>query len=207
MNEEKNINIISTNENEKLKTDDIEGQRILSNAQSIIEANSIEYNKKRSKKIFIFLFLFAFFILIAISFSTIFALININNEKIINGVFIQGIDVSGLTKEEASKKVTSVMNSFLDKEITIKHSDFSALLIPKQFGVSFDIDSAINNAYSFGRDGNIFENNIYNFENIICLIRITLPNELKGSYSHKDYLSRNNEIRYKKGKNWRHIGF
>ena len=83
MNEEKNINIISTNENEKLKTDDIEGQRILSNAQSIIEANSIEYNKKRSKKIFIFLFLFAFFILIAISFSTIFALININNEKII----------------------------------------------------------------------------------------------------------------------------
>ena len=41
MNEEKNINIISTNENEKLKTDDIEGQRILSNAQSIIEANSI----------------------------------------------------------------------------------------------------------------------------------------------------------------------
>ena len=55
--------------------------------------------------------------------------------------------------------------------------------------------------------GNIFENNIYNFENIICLIRITLPNELKGSYSHKDYLSRNNEIRYKKGKNWRHIGF
>lgn len=159
MNEEKNINIISTNENEKLKTDDIEGQRILSNAQSIIEANSIEYNKKRSKKIFIFLFLFAFFILIAISFSTIFALININNEKIINGVLIQGIDVSGLTKEEASKKVTSVMDSFLDKEITIKHSDFSALLIPKQFGVSFDIDGAINNAYSFGRDGNIFENN------------------------------------------------
>lgn len=36
---------------------------------------------------------------------------------------------------------------------------------------------------------NIFENNIYNFENIVCLIRITLPNELKGSYSHKDYLS------------------
>ena len=51
------------------------------------------------------------------------------------------------------------MNNFLDHEITIKHNDFTAVLIPKQFGVSFDVDKAITDAYSIGRSGNIFENN------------------------------------------------
>lgn len=35
----------------------------------------------------------------------------------------------------------------------------------------------------------IFENNRYNYSEIVKLIRITLPNELKGTYSHKEYLS------------------
>lgn len=37
--------------------------------------------------------------------------------------------------------------------------------------------------------GELFENNRFNYSNIIRLIRITLPNELKGTYAHKDYLS------------------
>lgn len=35
----------------------------------------------------------------------------------------------------------------------------------------------------------IFENNRFNYSTIIKIIRITLPNELKGQYLHKDYLS------------------
>jgi len=35
----------------------------------------------------------------------------------------------------------------------------------------------------------IFENNIFNYSSIVKLIRITIPNELKGKYAHKDYLS------------------
>ena len=41
-------------------------------------------------------------------FSTIFALININKEKIISGVSIKGIEVSGLTKEEAKAKLETI---------------------------------------------------------------------------------------------------
>ena len=36
---------------------------------------------------------------------------------------------------------------------------------------------------------NIFFNNKFNYSEIISLIRIELPNELKGKYVHKDYLS------------------
>lgn len=35
----------------------------------------------------------------------------------------------------------------------------------------------------------IFENNRFDYSKIIKLIRITLPNELKGQYAHRDYLS------------------
>lgn len=35
----------------------------------------------------------------------------------------------------------------------------------------------------------IFKNNKFNFSQFIKLIRITLPNQLKGQYVHKDYLS------------------
>lgn len=35
----------------------------------------------------------------------------------------------------------------------------------------------------------IFSNNRFNYSSIVKLIRITLPNELKGTYAHKDYLS------------------
>ena len=35
----------------------------------------------------------------------------------------------------------------------------------------------------------LFENERFNYSQFVKLIRIKLPNELKGTYSHKDYLS------------------
>ena len=136
-----------------------EGQRLLEDAENIIAKNDQLIKKHSHKKLVVFIVIFAILTLFILAFSTVFALININNDKIINGIQIQGIDVSNLTSDEAKEKVSTIMNNFLDHEITIKHDDFTAVLIPKQFGVSFDVDKAITDAYSIGRSGNIFENN------------------------------------------------
>lgn len=136
-----------------------EGQKLLEDAESIIAKNDQLMKKHSHKKLVVFIVIFAILALFILAFSTVFALININNDKMINGIQIQGIDVSNLTAEEATEKVSAIMNSFLDHEITIKHDDFTAVLIPKQFGVSFDVDKAITDAYSIGRSGNIFKNN------------------------------------------------
>lgn len=136
-----------------------EGQKLLEDAESIIAKNDQLMKKHSHKKLVVFIVIFAILALFILAFSTVFALININNDKIINGIQIQGIDVSNLTAEEATEKVSAIMNSFLDHEITIKHDDFTAVLIPKQFGVSFDVDKAITDAYSIGRSENIFKNN------------------------------------------------
>ena len=52
--------------------------------------------------------------------STIFAIININNEKIIKGVYIQGMDVSNLTEEEAKNKLQQKAEEIYKKDIKNK---------------------------------------------------------------------------------------
>ena len=58
--------------------------------------------RKKKRKILAITIITAIIVIFS---STIFALVNINNEKIIGGISISGIDVSGLTKEEANQKI------------------------------------------------------------------------------------------------------
>lgn len=116
-------------------------------------------NDSNSKKIIIISVIIGIVLLIVLLFSTIFALININKNTIINGISIKGIDVSNMTKEDANKKVSDILSEKLSKEIKFNHNDSSVSLFPEQFSVSFDIPGAVDTAYSKGRNGNIFANN------------------------------------------------
>ena len=132
-----------------------EEQQILNDAENIIE----QFNKPRKKiSLFVIMPLLILALLILL-FSTIFALINKNNTNIINGIFIQGIDVSGLSKEAAYEKVSKILNGQLSKNITLYHNDYSTTISPSQINANFDINSAVNSAYALGRNKNIFKNN------------------------------------------------
>lgn len=149
--------ISNTNEkNEELNTE----QKILEDAESIILTTTKEIKHEKLKKCFLFVFLPILILLILILIlSTAFAITNMNNTKILNGVCIQGIDVSGLSISEAKNKVSTVIDEHISKEITVKHGDFEAKILPEQFAVSFDVDAAAQEAYLLGRSGNLFENN------------------------------------------------
>ena len=140
------------------KTDEID--EILQDAENIILASNGDTKKHiRNKGLIIFAIVIAILVILLLAFSTVFALININSNKIMNGVFIQGIDVSGLTTDEAKEKVSNIVNKHLACKIVVKRDDFEGVFMPEQLGVTFDADSVINQAYTVGRDGNIFENN------------------------------------------------
>ena len=140
------------------KTDEID--EILQDAENIILASNGDTKKHiRNKGLIIFAIVIAILAILLLAFSTVFALININSNKIMNGVFIQGIDVSGLTTDEAKEKVSNIVNKHLACKIVVKHDDFEGVFMPEQLGVTFDADSVINRSYTVGRDGNIFENN------------------------------------------------
>ena len=149
------LNIVDT----KDKTvEEDEGLKILAAAENIIQQTNNKHSKTKKFIIFFVIPLIVLIILLAIL-STIFALINMNNTNIIDGVFIQGIDVSNLSVEDAKSKLSSIVNEYISKEITLKYGDFSKTLVPSQFNVNFDVDSAVQTAYSIGRSGNVFENN------------------------------------------------
>lgn len=141
-------------------------------------------------------------ILIAI-FSTSFALFNISNTNIIDGISIKGINIGGLSKEEAKQKVEADINNQLSLDINLKYEEYETSINPAQIEFNYDIDSAIDAAYNIGRDGNIIENNYsilktlinkknidlefnYNTDNLNSLISdmdINLPNAIK-QYSY-----------------------
>ena len=112
--------------------------------------------KKRKKQIII---LSVIIIVIALFVSTIFALVNINNDKIMSGISIAGIDMSGLSKEEATAKLELIYNEKKEKDINLIYNDYETTLNPTLMEVNYEIEQAVNNAYEIGKKDNIFQNN------------------------------------------------
>ena len=124
-------------------------------------------NKKGKKKGILIGVIIGIIIIMGIIISTIFALVNINNDKIFSGVSISGIDVSGLSKEEAKAKMETVYSEKQAKEIDIKYQDYETTLNPTLMEVNYNIDKAIDEAYNIGRRENVF---ISNYDILFTLI-------------------------------------
>ena len=108
-----------------------------------------------------------FTILVMIVFSIILILVigftayNFFNTKIVSGVYIKGIDVSNLSKSDAKYQLDNLVTQNLPDEIKLKHDDFVATVSLSQMETQFDTKNAVESAYLVGRQGNIFENNLY----------------------------------------------
>lgn len=98
-------------------------------------------------------------VLVIVIFSTIFALLNIDKEKIISGVSISGVDVSGLTQEEAKAKINEIYQEKKEKEIAIQYEDYETTLNPTLMEVNYEVDKAVEEAYLMGKEDNIFVSN------------------------------------------------
>ena len=98
-----------------------------------------------------------FIILLCISFL-IFTFINNKNENIISGINIKDVNVSGLSTEKAKETIQNYINENLPENINLVHNDYETSIPLSALNVSFDIDSAVEQAYETGKSGNIFEN-------------------------------------------------
>lgn len=141
-----------------------EESKIFDEADEIIEQNSSDFSNKKSEHkshigLLIFSIIFFIVFLLASVFSTVFAFINVNNTTFVSGISILGIDVSGLSKDDAKQKVSDDVSNRLSTDVIFKHNDETYTLLPSSVGGSFDIDKVIDDAYSVGRNGNIFQNN------------------------------------------------
>lgn len=116
--------------------------------------------KKESSIIFIFgILLFIFLIFLLIIFS-IFTYSNLLNTKIFSGIYVKGIDISELTKEEAMQKIQNNIYKNIPEEITLKHLDYETSISTSDLEIKFDIQSAVNAAYEIGRTDSLLKNNL-----------------------------------------------
>lgn len=115
--------------------------------------------KVKSKKHTTAIILIVLLICCIIILSTIFALLNINNDKILEGITINGIDVSNLTQNEARKKLEDITNTKLTEDMTLKKEDYETTINANQINAKYDVENAINKAYNLGRAGSIITNN------------------------------------------------
>lgn len=158
-------------------TSSTDTEEVFEEAKQIIENNSDttfkEPKKKHTKAIVITICILVFVLIIGVL-STIFALININSDKIISGISILGIDVSGLTQDEANTKITENLNSRLETNLVFNHNGILYNVLPSQLECSYDITKAVNEAYSCGRNGNIFVNNFDILNTLINKVNINV---------------------------------
>ncbi len=129
-------------------------------AEDIIKEYEKEKNKKPKKGASRISTVILIILAIAITlFCTIFALLNINNQKILKNITILGVDISNLTVEEAKEKLNIYLVERLTTEIIMKHGDENYMLPPRSIDAGFDVERAVNQAYMIGRSGNIIQNN------------------------------------------------
>lgn len=136
--------------------------------------------KKKKRKTIIFIFIVVI-IIVLLTCSTVFALLNVNNTNIITGIKVKNTDLSNLSIEDAKIKLNGILEDELLEEVKLKYNnEYEITLAPSQIDFKYDVDTAINKAYSIGRTGNILENN---YE---ILLTAFLGKEEKIEYSYNE---------------------
>lgn len=146
--------------------EDIENSNIVTTIEKNEVENQIEEDdeylvvKNETKKRNPLVYVLISFLSIIIIFLSIVVCYNIFYKKIFSNIYIAGVDVSNLTKEEAINKLNGELELVLNQEILIQYDGKESKIKPLDLGVKYNIENVVEEAYRIGRIGNIFENNI-----------------------------------------------
>jgi len=113
-----------------------------------------EEEKKFSAKMIISICIAIIFIIFI---STIFAIINMGNKKIVQGIFIEDVNISNLSKEE----LTNLVNSKTSKieSVELSYGEYETIVKLEEIGVKINSKEVIKSALNFGKTNNIIIDN------------------------------------------------
>lgn len=153
--------------------------------------NQILYNTTNTtdkKKIALIVLVVLVFAIVCL--STLFALMNLKNTKIINNVFISGIDVSGKTTDEAREILRTKMEEAKNKKLVLKLDGSEYDVVANELGFDAkNLEIALLEAYNYGRDKTFIRNNytilFSNFKDKEIDLDYTLDEELYYEFSQR----------------------
>ena len=110
---------------------------------------------KKDNILLTYIILVAIFVGILIA-SALFFYSQIQNTNIIqSGIFIKGINVSGLTKQQAIEKVSEELNYQMNDHITLTYKNHEFYVNIEQIEAKFDIEASVNFAFNIAKSGNM----------------------------------------------------
>lgn len=86
--------------------------------------------------------------------TTVFFKAPTDNGLILNNVFAAGVDLGGMTKEQAKKALHAATDDTYSRlDMSVQVLDSTILLSPKDTGARLDVDAVAEAAYNYGRTG------------------------------------------------------
>lgn len=98
-------------------------------------------------------------IVVLLIISTVFAIATMTSSKIIKGITIDSVDVSGLDKTAACKILENKLKQRQEAELKLKYQDYEQSILLEELEINANIEQAVDQALKEGRDNNIFVNN------------------------------------------------
>lgn len=81
-----------------------------------------------------------------------------NREDVIpGGVYAEGVELSGMTKEEAKKAVSAYTEGKAEEKITLNVEEDALEVTRAELGVSWNNEEIIDEAFSLGKSGNLIQ--------------------------------------------------
>ncbi|HHU71265.1 MAG TPA: hypothetical protein GXZ21_04415 [Clostridiales bacterium] len=110
-----------------------------------------------SKKTIQLIVIFFLSISLVIIGNTTYASAEVNDDRIADGVYIDEVDVSQMTKDEAAIAVDNFIQNLQHKEIIITVGEKSARTTLGDMGYSYNLNDSLDEAYAIGRVGNLIK--------------------------------------------------
>ena len=82
-----------------------------------------------------------------------------NSNKILKGVHISALDVGNMTIEEAKNKLNEQQISLSEKKYVMSYDNREVTVSGEEIALKY-VSNLVENAYSYGRDGNFFKNSM-----------------------------------------------
>ena len=84
-------------------------------------------------------------------------LMTVGYKRIYGGVSVNGVALGGMTLEEAQQTLNNQYKDLAYLDISVRCNDYRNDFRAEDISASFDVDSAVNTAYAYGRDGNLID--------------------------------------------------
>ena len=133
------------------------------------------YKSHKSKGVLsiILIILSVFLVLVLIAFGAL-SFYNYKNKNVIaKGVTINSIDLSYCTKDEAKDRINNYYTEQLLNDITLVYNDYKTFIKTSEIELNYDIESAVDYAFSYGKNGNIFQDDYHILASLIKNKNIT----------------------------------